>query len=86
MGWPIVENVPTPCGIIFNLFRSPQLNFGKTNNKIHRLLFFPKQLSAVGVLAVSCKGPVLVCEFRGFGWPLNLSQITVNGDGTFKNT
>ena len=23
MGWPIVENVPTPCGIIFNLFRGP---------------------------------------------------------------
>ena len=23
MGWPIVENVPTPCGIIFNLSRGP---------------------------------------------------------------
>ena len=23
MGWPIVENVPTPCGIISNLFRGP---------------------------------------------------------------
>ena len=23
MGWPIVENVPTPCGIMFNLFRGP---------------------------------------------------------------
>ena len=23
MGWPIVENVPTPCGIILNLFRGP---------------------------------------------------------------
>ena len=23
MGWPIVENVPTPCGIVFNLFRGP---------------------------------------------------------------
>ena len=23
MGWPIVENVPTPRGIIFNLFRGP---------------------------------------------------------------
>ena len=23
MGWPIVENVPMLCGIIFNLFRGP---------------------------------------------------------------
>ena len=23
MGWPIVENVPTPCGIIYRLFRGP---------------------------------------------------------------
>ena len=23
MGWPIVENVPTSCGIMFNLFRGP---------------------------------------------------------------
>ena len=23
MGWPIVENVPTPCGIILNLSRGP---------------------------------------------------------------
>ena len=26
MGWPIVENVPASCGIILNLFGSPQLN------------------------------------------------------------
>ena len=29
MGWPIVENVPTSCGIILNLFRGPQLNPGQ---------------------------------------------------------
>ena len=29
MGWPIVENVPTPCGIIFNLFRGSQLKSGE---------------------------------------------------------
>ncbi len=28
-----VENVPTPCGIIFNLFRITQLMCGNTQNK-----------------------------------------------------
>ena len=30
MEFSIVENVPTSYGIIFSLFRGPQLNFGET--------------------------------------------------------
>ena len=34
MGWPIVENLSGVCGILFNLFRGPYLNFGKKSKKM----------------------------------------------------
>ena len=34
MGWPIVENLSGSSGSIFNLFRGPQLNFGKKTKNI----------------------------------------------------
>ena len=41
MGWPIVENVPTSCGIILNLFRSPPLNPRKKSKNQCIFIQFP---------------------------------------------
>ncbi len=36
----VVENYPTPCGIIFSLFRGSQLNFEQTLRKASLLLIW----------------------------------------------